>query len=172
MSPKLASLIAISFAVTNAWICSAQVEQGAITGAITDQTGASVPKAKVTATNTATQAVASTETNEEGNYRLPYLLPGSYNVTAEKGGFAIGNVTGVPVLVGQIATIDITLKTGSLHEEVTVTANSVLLDQQSSSLGYVTGVTQILELPTGRNPYSLMTLSPYSSSLFSETFES
>ena len=52
------------------------------------------------------------------------------------------------------------LKPGSVHDEVTVTSNAVLVDQVSSSLGYVTGATQILELPTGRSPYSLMTLSP------------
>ena len=72
----------------------------------------------------------------------------------------INRVTDVPVLVGQIATINVTLKPGSIHDEVTVTSNAVLVDQVSSSLGYVTGATQILELPTGRSPYSLMNLSP------------
>jgi hypothetical protein len=62
----------------------------------------------------------------------------------EKDGFSVNRVNDVPVLVGQIATIS------SIHDEVTVTANAVLIDQVSSSLGYVTGATQILELPTGR----------------------
>ena len=69
-------------------------------------------------------------------------------------------VTEVPVLVGQIATIDVTLKPGSVHDEVTIRGNAVLIEQVGASLGYVTGTTQILELPTGRSPYSLLTLSP------------
>lgn len=62
--------------------------------------------------------------------------------------------------MGQTSTINITLKPGSVHEEVTITADAVMIDQVSAQLGYVTGTTQILELPTGRSPYSLLTLSP------------
>jgi hypothetical protein len=62
----------------------AQSEQGAITGVILDETGAAVPKAKVSATNTSTQTVAKTESNDAGNYKIPYLLPGPYTITAEK----------------------------------------------------------------------------------------
>jgi hypothetical protein len=129
-------------------VCEAQVEQGAITGVVVDPSGASIPKAKVTATNQATQAVAVAETTGDGYYKIPYLLAGKYDVVVEVPGFALGRVTGVPVLVGQIATIDVTLKTGTVHDEVTVTSNAVLIEEASSSLGYVTGVTQILELPT------------------------
>jgi hypothetical protein len=145
---------------THAIIGFAQVEQGAITGVVVDSTGASIPKAKVTATNQATGAAAVAETTEEGYYKIPYLLAGKYKLAVEKEGFVINRVTDVPVLVGQIATINVTLKPGSIHDEVTVVSNAVIVDQVSSSMGYVTGATQILELPTGRSPYSLMTLSP------------
>src|SRR5438046_98493 len=103
-----------------------------------------MPKAKVTATNLATQTKATAETTEEGYYKIPYLQAGTYDVAVERTGFAIGRVTGVPVLVGQNATINISLKTGTVHDEVTVTSNAVLVEQASSSLGYVTGVKQIL----------------------------
>ena len=119
-----------------------------------------MPKAKVTATNQATGSVAIAETTEDGYYKLPYLAAGKYNLTVEKDGFSINRVADVPVLVGQISTINVTLKPGSVHEVVTVTANSVQIDQVSSSLGYVASATQIIELPTNRSPYSLMTLSP------------
>ncbi|PYT95314.1 MAG: hypothetical protein DMG38_27525 [Acidobacteria bacterium] len=138
----------------------AQVEQGAITGAVVDSTGASIANAKVTATNQATGTVAKTETTADGYYKIPYLAAGKYNVVVEKEGFAVDRVTDVPVLVGQIATIDVTLKPGSVHDEVTIRGNAVLIEQVGASLGYVTGTTQILELPTGRSPYSLLTLSP------------
>jgi hypothetical protein len=148
------------FTFVNGVVCLAQVEQGAITGVVVDQTGASIPKAKVTATNQATGTVAIAETTDDGYYKIPYLPAGKYSVAVNKDGFAINRVNDVPVLVGQIATINATLKPGSLHDEVTVTANAVQIDQVSSSLGYVTGVTQILELPTGRSPYSLLNLAP------------
>jgi hypothetical protein len=138
--------IALLFMATNAIISFAQVEQGAITGVVIDAAGASTPKAKVTATNQATGAVAVAETTDEGYYKIPYLAAGKYKLTVEKEGFAVNRVTDVPVLVGQIATINVTLKPGSIHDEVTVVSNAVMVDQVSSSMGYVTGATQILEL--------------------------
>src|SRR5216683_1074675 len=160
MSHKIGLLIASLLLATNAFVCLAQVEQGAIAGAVADPTGASIPNATVTAKNQATGTVARTETTLEGYYKLPYLPAGKYSLAVEKDGFAVNRVTDVPVLVGQIATINVTLKPGSLHDEITIKGNAVLIDQVSASLGYVTGTTQILELPTGRSPYSLLTLSP------------
>jgi Carboxypeptidase regulatory-like domain len=158
MSRQIVLLIAAL--MVNGRVCFAQVEQGAITGAVVDPTGASIPKAKVTATNQATGTVATTETTDDGYYKIPYLPAGKYKLTVGKDGFAINRVTDVPVQVGQIATIDVTMKPGSVHDEITVTSNAVMIDQVSSSLGYVTGATQILELPTNRSPYSLAILSP------------
>src|SRR6266481_1950657 len=160
MSRKMVSLIAPLLMATHAFICFAQVEQGAITGVVLDSGGASIPSAKVTATNQATGTIARTGTTVEGYFKLPYLPAGKYDVAVEKDGFAVNRVTDVPVLVGEIATINVTLKPGSVHDEVTIAANAVLIDQVSASLGYVTSATQILELPTNRSPYSLLTLSP------------
>src|SRR4029079_9268373 len=122
MSRKLAFVI-LFLAVTNACVCLAQVEQGAITGAVIDSTGASMPKAKVTATNQETGTVSIAETTEDGYYKLPYLPAGRYNVAVEKEGFSMNRVSDVRVLVGQNATINVTLKPGSVHDEITVTAN-------------------------------------------------
>jgi hypothetical protein len=140
--------------------CFGQVERGGIAGAVVDPTGSSIPQAKVTATNQATGAVTVAETTAEGYYKIPYLPAGKYSVTVEKQGFAISRVADVPVLVGQITTIDASLKPGTLQQEVTVAANALIIDSVSSSLGYNAGATQIIELPTGRSPYALLTLSP------------
>jgi hypothetical protein len=64
MSRKIGFLIASLLMVTNALVCLAQVEQGAITGLVVDPTGASMPKSKVTATNQATGTVG-----HRGNHR-------------------------------------------------------------------------------------------------------
>src|SRR3954452_23555131 len=98
MSRKLEFLLATLLMISS--VCLAQVEQGAITGAVLDSTGASIPKAKVTATNQATGASAVAETTEEGYYKLPYLPAGKYKLAVEKEGFVINRVTEVPVLVG------------------------------------------------------------------------
>ena len=114
MSSNRVCLIATLFLSANL-VCIAQVEQGAITGAVTDPTGSSVPGAKVTATNQATGTPAETETTADGYYKIPYLLAGKYTVTMQKDGFDLAKVVDVPVLVGQSATINVTLKPGSLH---------------------------------------------------------
>jgi len=124
--------IATLLLAANGVVCLAQVEQGAISGVVLDPTGALIPNAKVTATNEATGVVAIAETTGDGYYKIPYLLAGKYTVVVQKDGFALNKVTDVPVLVGQTATIDVTLKPGSTHDEVTVTSNAVLIDQVSS----------------------------------------
>jgi len=149
-----------SIAIVGALICFGQVERGGISGSVIDPTGASMARVRVSATNQATGAVARTETTEEGYYKIPYLAAGRYSLVIESDGFTTHKVADVPVLVGQITTIDATLKPGSLQQEVTVTANALAVEQVSSSLGYVTSAKQIIELPTGRSPYALLTLSP------------
>ena len=152
---------ALALAIANALVCPAQVEQGAITGVVTDQSGASVAGAKVTVTNLDTQVMASALTNNQGNYEFPFLPHGNYSVVAEKAGFSPERVTGISLRVGLAATINLNLKPGSLQQEITVTANAVLLDQQTSSLGNVVSSQQIVQLPlNGRNPYALLTLAP------------
>jgi hypothetical protein len=140
--------------------CFGQVERGGISGTVTDSTGALVAKVQVSATNEATRVISRVETTEGGLYKIPYLPAGKYSVVMEIAGFTTHRVTEVPVLVGQITTVDATMKPGSLQQEVTVTANALAVEQVSSSLGYVTSSRQIIELPTGRSPYSLLTLSP------------
>src|SRR5260370_42138074 len=66
MSRRMVSLIAPLLMATHAFICFAQVEQGAISGQILDSGGASIPSAKITATNQATGTIARTETTPEG----------------------------------------------------------------------------------------------------------
>jgi hypothetical protein len=160
MFSRTLSLLTLLPAALGVLMCWGQVERGGISGSIVDPSGASMANVKVSATNQATGAVARVESTEEGYYKIPYLPPGKYNLAMESAGFTTNRVADVPVLVGQITTIDATLKPGSVHEEVTVTANALIIEQVSSSLGYVVGATQIVELPTGRSPYSMLTLSP------------
>ncbi len=162
MSYRFVSLIAVASLIglvtTTAF---AQVEQGTVTGVITDQSNAVMVGAKVVLTNVATKVAATTSTNQQGNYSFPYTPPGRYSISAEMQGFSAATVNNITLAVGQTATINITLATGAVKQEISVSAAAVLLDAQTSSLGNVVTTQQIVQLPlNGRNPYALLTLAP------------
>ncbi|MBO0797964.1 MAG: TonB-dependent receptor, partial [Blastocatellia bacterium] len=140
----------------------AQIDQGTITGTVTDQLGAVIPKARVVVTHTQTQVKRESQTNEDGQYRVPYLPPGQYELTVESQGFKRGRVVGIVLTVGLTATINVSLTAGTLQiDAVTITTTPVQLERQSASLGNVVGSRQMIELPLlGRNPYSLLVLAP------------
>lgn len=143
--------------------CSAlaQIEQGTITGLVTDASGSGVPDAVAAAVNTRTRIRVETRTNETGVYRIPFLPAGDYELTVQKDGFDRARVSDIRLTVGLTATVNVELKTGSLQQEVTVEARAVQLEQESFSLGNTINSKQIVELPLlGRNPYSLLQLAP------------
>jgi hypothetical protein len=138
-----------------------QVEQGAITGRVVDEAGGVVPGASVTVMETRTHVVRETVTNAVGQYTVPYLPVGTYDVTAKLAGFTTARITGVALRVGLTATVDLSLKAGAVETEITVSAHVAHLELQSAALGYVVSGRQMIELPlVGRNPYSLVTLAP------------
>ncbi|HEY4048687.1 MAG TPA: carboxypeptidase-like regulatory domain-containing protein [Acidobacteriaceae bacterium] len=71
-----------------------QAEQGTITGTVRDSSGAVIPAAKVTAQEVSTHTVSATVSNGNGYYTIPYLAPGTYDVTAEATGFSTAVVSG------------------------------------------------------------------------------
>ncbi len=138
-----------------------QAEQGTITGALKDSTGAMVGGAKVTATNTGTNVVSSTVSDPSGYYTIPYLAPGTYNVSAEANGFSTTTVSNVHITVNLSTAINFTLKVGVVSQKVTVQANAIQLETNNSELGGSVSRQQIIELPElGRNPYNLLALQP------------
>src|SRR5436309_384669 len=155
---KLAiSLFTLFFALPAA----AQVDQGSITGRVTDQTGAVLPGADVTVTNTNTRVARRTTTNEIGNYTVPYLPSGEYEVRVESPGLSTLTISQVRLTVGLVATVNATLKPAAVEQSVTVTATAIQLEQQTASLGSVVSASQMIELPLlGRIPYSLVQLAP------------
>jgi len=156
---KAANAAALVFFLTSALF--AQIEQANLTGVVTDDSGAVVPGATVLLTNRATKVNAETETNPAGLYRLPFLSAGVYDLKVTKAGFDVSRVTSIRLTVGLTATVNLKLRTGTVQQEVTVTASAVQLEQQSATLGNVVGAKQMIELPLlGRNPYSLVLLAP------------
>src|SRR6185503_186586 len=135
--PRLALMLLLMSFCTWPLAVSAQQETATITGSVKDQSGAIVPKATVTVTNTQTNISVKTEADDTGFYTIPSLRPGEYSVTAESAGFQKINRTGVTLQVAQVARIDLTLKAGQLTETVEVVAATPLLDTQTSSRGLV-----------------------------------
>ena len=128
------------------------VYTGTITGSVKDTTGAVIPKAKVIVTNTATGVNSSTTTTSVGDYTVPNLLPGQYKVIAEAAGFAKEEVTGITLVVDQIARVNLVLKPGSESATVTVSATAVELDTDTSAISQLVAAQQITDLPLdGRN---------------------
>jgi hypothetical protein len=126
---------------------------GEITGTTTDASGAVVVGAVVTATNTGTQAVRTTASNDTGNYALPNLLPGTYNLRVEKAGFKVTARTGVEVQVGDVVRADFALQVGEVSQQVEVTGAAEQLNTESTSMGSVVATQQIVDLPLNGRDY-------------------
>lgn len=128
----------------------AQTINGNITGQVTDQSGAAVSGATVTATNVETGATRNVTTNDEGLYRFTALTIGVYTVRAEGAGFAPQTVENIGVSVATDTEANIQLGVAGVSEVVNVTEGGVTLDTQQSQVASVVEQRRILELP-GRN---------------------
>ena len=122
------SLIASAFTIALfAGYAQAQSTLGTITGLITDSSGAVIPSAVVVATNTATGAKAQTISSSTGNYVVPNLPVGPYEVSVAISGFKAWTRSGINVSSNDNLRIDVTLEVGSASESVTVSAEASLL---------------------------------------------
>jgi hypothetical protein len=113
----------------------AQSGRGTITGEIKDATGAIVPGAEVVVLNKATGAESKTVTTNTGLYRVPYLEPGNYKVSASLKGFKTAVRDNINLLLAQTLTIDFTLELGEVTQEVTVSAASPLIESSTAEIG-------------------------------------
>jgi hypothetical protein len=139
------------------------VLSGALSGRITDQTGAVVPRASVVVRNLATGVNQSAETNREGLYQLPALMPGAYSITASQKGFRTVQVL-VQVRVGSTTLQDVKLQVGAGSDQVKVIGTAPLLRPAESSASTVLERSFIDELPlNGRRYTDFTTLTPNTS---------
>jgi outer membrane receptor protein involved in Fe transport len=139
----------------------AQVASGDITGIVTDQAGAAVPDATVTATAVRTNGRRVAVSSANGAFTVAGLQPGEYRVDVELDGFRPMRREGVRVATGQKARIDFTLAVGDLREQVTVIADAPVLRTESPSLGAVVDNERVMLLPlNGRTFMTLASLAP------------
>ncbi len=140
-------------------LAQSQALNGQIEGTVSDQTGAAVANAVITATNIETGANRTVSTNESGVYRFPLLLLGTYRITAEAANFKKFIREGIILTTGQTATIDINLQTGDIKEVVTVSSDTSIADVGKTDLGRVMNNREVQNLPLiSRNPYNFALL--------------
>jgi hypothetical protein len=142
-------------------IAFGQVTTGTILGTVHDSSGAAVSGAKVTITDTAKGTVTTYQTDNDGAYNAPFLIPGTYSVIVEKEGFKRAESQNIVLDVDQKARVDVTLEIGQVTQTLEVTAAAPLVRSDSSELGEVIGKRQVEDLPlNGRNFAQLVTLVP------------
>jgi outer membrane receptor protein involved in Fe transport len=128
-------------------------------GTITDPTGAVIPNAEVTATNSSTNISSSTRSNEHGLYILTGLRPANYTVTVRASGFQPVASRDVVLAVGQETTINLSVRPAGATENVLVTETAPLLDTESSTLGTDVTNQYVKDIPLlNRNFFGLVFL--------------
>jgi hypothetical protein len=141
-------------------------QEATILGTVTDPSGAAVPNASVTITNTDTGVERTLPSNDEGQYVAPDLHIGHYTVRANATGFKVAEQKNVSLAVGDRSRIDFKLQVGSAQETVTVEANTQSVQTDTGEVSNVITGQQITQLATnGRSLYSLFALAPGASSL-------
>jgi hypothetical protein len=140
----------------------AQILYGSIVGVVQDAQGSSIPAATVTIVNKGTNLTRETITNENGEYTLANVQPGTYDVKVELQGFREFVKTNVPVTAGQISRVEAKLEIGALTETVTVESAAQLLQTDKSDLHTELRSKEIVNLPLNqyRNYQALINLVP------------
>jgi hypothetical protein len=149
--------LAMLLVVLGAASCFAQ--QATVQGVVSDASGALIPAAKISVRNVNTGTTQSVETNTQGFFSIPFLVPGVYEVSAAAQGFSPQTRTGLQLDVNMTARVDFTLAVGAVTETVEVSSSAALLNTETTTVGQVIDNRRIVELPlNGRNYLELAQL--------------
>ena len=152
----LDALLSLGACVTG-WTQGATAQ---ISGTVKDQSGAVLPGAEITATQTQTGATRMTLSNESGSYALPNLPVGPYKLEVMLPGFRTFVQSGIVLQVNSSPEINAVLNVGQVSETVEVQANAAMVETRSTGIGQVIENARILELPlVGRQVTDLIPLS-------------
>jgi Carboxypeptidase regulatory-like domain len=136
-----------------------QAISGDLVGTVLDASGAAVPNVTVIVTNTATGVKFNTVTNNNGEYRVSNLPPGSYEVSAASKGFSTASLRGVAVELNRTTTANLKLEVGSVTTTVEVTDAGALLDTTTAQIQQTYAAQQVLDLPMTSNGNGVLNLS-------------
>ncbi len=147
-------------------VCAATIpalaqSTASLTGIVTDASGAAVPNAKVTVTNKATGVSFNTQTDSAGAYLIPSLPIGVYDIEVTASGFQKALVTDLDLPVATSVTRNVQLRIGETSVTVEITADAVILDTATNSMGQVINDKYVQDIPlNGRHFTDLSLLTP------------
>lgn len=142
-------------------ISFAQVTTGTILGTVTDTTGAVIPSATITLRNVETGISRAMSTDAAGRYRAPQLGLGSYEVTAEAGGFQTVVRSGIELTLGREAAVDFSLQVGTVAERITVSGEAPLVEATNATIASLVNERSMRDLPlNGRSFADLTAIQP------------
>jgi hypothetical protein len=152
------SLLLVLFGLIWSSEASAQEVTAAISGVVTDPSGAAVAGAKVTAKDLDRGSVFPTTADGSGFYNLPRLPVGRYEVRAEQSGFQSAVKSDVTLVLNQNAKIDFAMQVGDVNQTVEVTSAAPILETQNTALGTVLDAKTNAQLPLATRNYVQLTL--------------
>jgi hypothetical protein len=129
----------------------AQTPTGEIRGRILDSVQAVVPSAQVEVTNIDTGVTLRTQSNAVGNFLVRNLIPGNYRLEVSADGFKRYSRQPLEVRVGDVLNLDVAMEVGAVTENITVTAETPLLETANATVGQVIDSRRIQDLPVPGN---------------------
>src|SRR5271170_743833 len=157
---RFKAILSVSFFLFSTILAAQTISTSRIRGTIQDPSGGAVAGAEVKLTQSATGAVRTATSGADGDYTLTDLSVGTYQLEVTKTGFTKFLQTGIVLQVGSNPTINVALTVGAVTQEVTVAAEAVMVDTQSTGVGQVTAPQEVQNLPlNGREITDLLNLS-------------
>lgn len=138
----------------------AQSAVSQVSGAVRDPLGAAIPDAAVQIRNTATNEVRTVQTDGRGEYSIPSLPIGPYQLEVKKQGFSTFIQNGIELVVNTNPEIVVTLKVGSVDQQIEITAGASMVEAHDTAITQVINGEEVVDLPlNGRQPTDLIALS-------------
>ena len=156
LAVALACLILFGSALPEAVARSTGVQtfRGTIVGTVSDVNGGAIPDAAVTARNISTGLDRATITDSAGNYAIPELPIGTYEVTVTKGNFKVAKVTSVRVEIAGERRADVTMEVIGGSESIEIQANAVQVESTTNTLGGTISTREVVNLPINGRDYT------------------
>lgn len=160
-SSRLCPLFFAAVCLSTPYTATAQYENGSVVGTVRDISGAAIPGAKVAVTNRATGVVTTRSSDGSGDYEVPGLRVGQYDVRIEKEGFAPSSATNIAVSVSARRRVDLTLSVGTASTTVEVSNLALAVETEQSERGQTITHQQVVSLPLVSRDFSdLVGLAP------------
>src|ERR1700733_15106787 len=148
------ALLALFFAICVPFLMAQSAGTSALSGTVTDPSGAAIPNVTVTITSNETAQSRTATTGTDGGYKFSLLPPGSYKIRFAASGFKTAEIGSVNLAVTESSTLDRALEVGAQSEQVTVEASAEALQTESSTLGTTVGGATVTALPLSNRNYT------------------